>query len=158
MGFTHAYFPTSQFDEYAIQGGTAFARKGDGYLALSASQGLELVSEGRTAFRELRSAGRRNVWVCQVGRAASDGDFAAFQQKVLAQAARVEGLKVEMQTLRGDSLAFDWSGPFLRNGEEQALGGFPHYQNPYTTAELPCDQMEIKTDDYILRLDFSDSL
>ncbi len=158
MGFTHAYFPTSSFDEYALQGEWAFARKGEGYLALFSSGGLELVSEGRTALRELRSSGRQNVWLCQVGRAAIDGDFAAFQQKVLGQALKVDGLSVEVQTLRGDALAFNWSGAFLRNGEEQTLSGFAHFDNAFTTVEYPCRQMEIKTDDYLLRLDFSDSL
>nr|HMN60535.1 hypothetical protein [Anaerolinea sp.] len=158
LGFTHAYFPTAHFDEYALQGNTAFSRKGDGYLAISASQGLELVMEGRTAFRELRSAGRQNAWLCQVGRAALDGDFASFQQKVLAQETRVDGLRVEVRTLRGEMLALDWSGPFLRDGVEQVLEGFPHFDNPYTRAEFPCRQMEIKTDDYLLRLDFNDSI
>ena len=114
--------------------------------------------EGRAAFRELRSAGRQNAWLCQVGRAALDGDFASFQQKVLAQETRVDGLRVEVRTLRGDTLALDWSGPFLRDGVGQALEGFPHFDNPYTRAEFPCRQMEIKTDDYLLRLDFSDSI
>ena len=68
---------------------------------------------------------------------------------------RVEGLKVEWQTLRGEKLAFDWQGPFLRNGEEQALSGFKHFENPYTTVDFPCEQMEIKTEEYVLRLDFS---
>ena len=58
LGFTHAYFPTAEFDEYAVRGNTAFARKDNGYVALTASQGLELVKQGRTAFRELRSYGR----------------------------------------------------------------------------------------------------
>ena len=37
MGFTHAYFPVYAFDEYALQRGWAFARKGDGYLAITVS-------------------------------------------------------------------------------------------------------------------------
>ncbi len=59
MGFTHAYFPTVEFDEFILRGSTAFARQGSGYIALTASQGLEMVSQGRTAFRELRSYGQK---------------------------------------------------------------------------------------------------
>ena len=156
LGFTHAYFPTYEFDEYVLRGNTAFARKGDGYIALSASQGLALVERGRTAFRELRSEGRNAIWVCQMGRAATDGDFAAFQEKVLAQSMKLDGLQVEFQTLRGELLSFGWEDPLLVNGEVQPLSGFKHFENPFSTAELPCDQMEIRTEEYLLRLDFRD--
>ena len=55
MGFTHAYYPVHSFDEYVLRDGWAFARRGEGYLALTAAQGIELVHRGSTAFRELRS-------------------------------------------------------------------------------------------------------
>jgi len=42
----------------------AFARKGDGYLALMASTGLEQVISGLDAYRELRSYGQDTVWLC----------------------------------------------------------------------------------------------
>ena len=56
MGFTHAYFPLYAFDEHALRDGWAFARKGAGYLALTAAQGLALTTQGDNAYRELRSA------------------------------------------------------------------------------------------------------
>ena len=56
LGFTHAYFPARVFDEHAFQGGWAFARTGDGYLALTAARGFEFITTGPTAYRELRSA------------------------------------------------------------------------------------------------------
>ncbi len=61
LGFTHAYFPIFAFDEHAIRDGWAFARKGDGYLAITAAQGLELITQGDNAYRELRSHGTQNV-------------------------------------------------------------------------------------------------
>ena len=84
LGYTHAHFPIAALDEHVIREGWAFARKGDGYLALKASQGFTLVKSGNSAYRELRSMGQENVWLCQVGRAAQDGTFAEFQDKVLA--------------------------------------------------------------------------
>ncbi len=155
MGFTHAYFPTYEFDEYVIRDGTAFARKGEGYLALTATHGLELLESGRTAWRELRAWGS-GAWVCRLGRAALDGDFAAFQESVLAKPVSAEGLQLTLETLRGEQVSFGWEGPLLVNGKAQALNGYPHYENPYTTATLPCEEMEIHTGEYILKLDFSD--
>ena len=155
MGFTHAYFPVVEFDEYTLSAGWAFARKGNGFLALTASQGFDLVKEGRTALRELRSYAAQNVWLVHMGRAAPDCDFAEFQEKILALKVTFAGLSVACQTLGGDSLAFNWEGPLLLNGQEQPMKGFKHFENPYCTADLPAEKMEILFNQYLLRLDLS---
>jgi hypothetical protein len=159
MGFTHAYFPVHAFDEHVLRDDTdghmwAFARTGEGYLALTAAQGLELVTRGDSAYRELRSHGQHNVWLCHMGRAALDGGFIDFQDKVLALDVTFEGLALRCATLRGETLAFGWEGPLLRNGEEQPITGFKHYENPYCVAELPADQLEIRFGDQLMRLNF----
>jgi len=160
MGFTHAYFPTYAFDEYVLRDGAdgrlwAFARKGQGYLALTASQGFLLVKRGLYAFRELRSYGQHNVWLCHMGRMALDGEFGTFQDKILALDLTFDELSIRCNTLRGQVLSLDWQGPFLRDGREQPLTGFRHYENPYTAAELPCTRMEILREGEVLRLDLS---
>ncbi len=156
MNLTHAYFPSIEFDEYILRGKTAFGRKGSGYIALTAAQGLEMVKSGKTAFRELRSYGNQNVWICQMGQESTDGDFYQFQEKVMALEIQVNGLAVSCETLRGDRLQFGWGDPLTRNDEVIPLAGYQHFDNPFTTTELPCHQMEIKTNDYLLRLDFGD--
>jgi hypothetical protein len=160
MGFTHAYFPAYAFDEYLLRDGAdgrrwAFARQGEGYLALTAAQGLELVSAGDNAYRELRSYGPQNAWLCHMGRAALDGDFVAFQEKILALDVTIEGLSVRCETLRGESLLFGWEGPLLRDGEEQPITGLKHYENPYCVADLPATELEIRYGTQAMRLDFS---
>ncbi len=155
MGFTHAYFPLYAFDEHVIRDGWAFARKGDGYIALTAAQELKPMTRGTNAFRELRSYGQHNVWLCHLGRAAQDGSFNEFQDKILKLDIQFEGLSVRCPTLRGDTLQFAWEGPFSVNGKEQPLSGFKHYENPYCTADWPADQMDIRFRSYSLTLDFS---
>jgi hypothetical protein len=162
LGFTHAYFPTWAFDEYVLRDSErvnghvwAFARKGEGYLALTAARGLEFITRGDNAFRELRSYGLHNVWVCHAGRAALDGDFAQFQDKILALDMVFEELGVRCATLRGDTLAFGWQGPLTRNGKEEPIASFKHYDNPYCAAELNAEQMEIHFGDQLMRLDFA---
>lgn len=154
MGFTHAYFPTYAFDEYAIRGDWAFARKGEGYLALGASQGLSLIKRGPSAYHEVRSYGTRNVWACQMGRAALDGDFDAFQNRVLQTTFEVEELSVTFDTLRGETLKFGWDDPLRRDGVEQPITGFKHYENPYCVEELPVEKMDIGFGEYLMRLEF----
>ena len=160
MGFTHAYFPIPSFDEHAIVKGAdghpwAFVQKGPGYLALTAAQGLTLIRRGPSAYRELRSCGQHNVWLCHMGRAAQDGSFGDFQRQVLALDVNWQELAVRCSTLRGDALSFGWKEPFMVNGKEQPITGFKHYENPYCVADLPALQMEIRSSEYMLRLHFA---
>jgi hypothetical protein len=152
MGFTHAYFPTAAFDEYTLRDGWAFARKGDGYLALTAAQGMELITRGDQAFRELRSYGHQNTWLGLMGRSAWDGDFEKFQSEVLALPMDLNPDGATLQTLRQQAVRFGWRGPLLVDGAEQPLAGFPHYENPYATTELDAEIMEIWYQDQVLRL------
>ncbi len=157
MGFTHAYFPTVAFDAYAIREDAqghpwAFAQKGSGYLALTAAQGFTLMTQGPGAYRELRSPGARNVWLCAMGRAALDGEFETFQESVLALPVAFGKLGVTLTTLRHESLAFGWEGPLLRNDQPEPLADFKHYENPYCVTELRAPQMEIQSENYLMRL------
>lgn len=152
LGFTHAYFPVYAFDEYAVHDSWAFARLGNGYLALTATQGLELITQGDNAYRELRSYGQHNVWLCQMGRSAQDGDFDEFKQAVLGLRLDGDELSLRATTLRGETLAFGWEGPLLVNESEEPISGFKHYDNLYCVADLPASQMEISLGDQMMRL------
>ncbi|MBI1297330.1 hypothetical protein GC175_20510 [bacterium] len=154
LGFTHAYFPTYAFDEYAFGAGWAFARVGTGYAALWAAQGFDFVKSGQDAYRELRSVGRNNAWVCQMGNAGLDGDFAQFQQSVIAQPLQTDIHSVTWQTIRGDRLHLPWDGDIARNGENVGWDTLPHHQSPYAHAELPALHMDIGIGSEVMRLDF----
>ena len=165
FGFTHCYFPTATFDEYALLGGWAFGRLGDGYVALTNSHGITMTAEGRYALRELRAAGKSQCWVVQMGRAALDGDFVAFQTKVLALPLRFGEVRsphgadsakgeVNFTTLRGDALRFGWSGSLHVNEAAMLLHGFPHYENAYTTTEVGSGTMVVAWGDDGVQLDF----
>jgi hypothetical protein len=157
MGYTHAYFPVSAFDAYCIredvQGRSwAFARKDEGYLALTATQGFTLMTQGPGAYRELRSPGRRNVWLCHMGRATLDGEFEAFQESVLALPVTFDDLAVTLATLRHETLTFGWEGLLLRNDQPEPLANALHYENPYCSVALRAAQMEIQSTNYLMRL------
>jgi len=154
LGFTHAYYPAAAFDETARQDKWAFARKGQGYLALYAAQGFEFVTQGQTAFRELRSAGRENVWVCHMGQALLDGTFEEFQTKILAMELATDQLSVSLKSLRGDTLTFGWEAPLHINGEQQPLDRARHIENPYCIVDLPALQMDIVLGEQGVRLKF----
>jgi hypothetical protein len=162
LGFTHAYFPAWAFDEYMLRDAErgngrvwVLARKGEGYLALTAARGLEFITQGDNAYRELRSYGQYNVWLCHTGRAALDGDFSSFQDKILALNVNFGELSVRCATLRGETLAFGWEGPLMRNDQVEPIAGFKHYDNPYCVADLPASQMEIRYGEQAMRLSFA---
>jgi hypothetical protein len=155
MGFTHAYFPIYAFDEYAIKDDRwAFARLGEGYLALMASAGFRLIHHGQYAYRELRSDSLNNIWFCHLGRKQLDGDFEEFQQKVLALPITFNKDSIQCTTLRDEILFFSWEGPFLRDEQEQPISGFKHYESPFVSADYPCKQMDIAFGEDLLRLNF----
>ena len=155
LGFTHAYFPAVTFDEYQLEGNWAFARKGKAYLALTAACGLEFITHGQTAFRELRSFGAQNIWLCHMGQELLDGSFEDFQQKISALNVTFDHLSLRFNNLRGDALSFGWEGPFIVNDQEQPLSGVKHYENPYCIADLPASQMDILFQEEGIRLKFS---
>ncbi|MBE0697602.1 MAG: hypothetical protein IH586_11835 [Anaerolineaceae bacterium] len=157
MDFTHAYFPTSEFDEFNIDGNTAFARKDDGYIALTAMNGLELIISGPSAYREIRSIGKKNIWICEMGRKAIDGSYENFKEKVLNHEKTISDLAFEMKKRNGDILSFGWDTPLLYNGNEQLIRDYLHFDNPYTSTALPGSQINISNSDYLLRLHFGDN-
>jgi hypothetical protein len=158
LGYTHAHFPTTAFDEYTLKRGWAFARKGNAYLALTASGGMTLVESGPGAYRELRSAARQTVWLCQMGRAAEDGSFTEFRKKVLALPVTFDALRASLVSLRGDTVALGWTGPFLVNGTEQPLSGFRHYESPYCTCDLGATEVDIQHGELALRLNLDTAM
>jgi len=154
LNFTHAYFPTVHFDEYVLHDGWAFARKGEGYLALTASGGLTLTTTGEGAYGELRSAGAQTAWFCHMGRAAVDGTFHDFQTSILALDITLAPLAVHATTLRGESIDFGWTGPLLVNETEQPLQHANHYDSPFCVSALGADVMEIRAWQQAMQLDF----
>lgn len=154
MGFTHAYFPAAAFDETHFTQGWAFARVGSGYLALTAARGFDFITTGQTAYRELRSHGRQNTWLCHMGQALLDGSFAEFQQKILAADLQLLEQSARLQTLRGDLIEFGWEGSLRVNGAPQPLDDFPHIENPYCSTSLPASQIDILTARSGMRLNF----
>jgi hypothetical protein len=113
-----------------------------------------LVTRGPSAYRELRSYGQQNVWLCHMGRAGTDGTFEEFREKVQALEVTLDGLSATCHTLRGETLSLAWEGPFLVNGEEQPLHDFKHYEGPFCVADLHAEQMDVRYGEYLLRLHF----
>jgi hypothetical protein len=154
MGFTHAYFPQPAFDDFYFSDDWAFLQKGSGYLALAAANGLNFIRQGPNAYRELRSTGLQNVWVCQLGREAVDGSFAGFRKKILGLPLAWQPAGVRYTSLRGDEITFNWEGPLLIDGVEKSIKVAKHIDGPFGQAEFPASQMDINFGEFAMRLKF----
>lgn len=154
MGFCHAHFPVHEFEEWELTGEWAVARVGQAYVALCCSRPLELIKRGPGAYRELRAAGTEQIWLCMVGREATDGPFCGFRDRIMGLGITWRPLGVTCRTHRDQSLSFGWESPFLVDGAAQPLAEDLHYDGPHCRAEWPCAQMDVQYGDYTLRLSF----
>jgi len=65
-------------------------------------------------------------------------------------------LSARCATLRGDRLSFGWEGAFEVNGEAQRLSGFKHYEGPVCDVELGATEMEVRTANYAMTLQYGE--
>lgn len=173
LPFTHAYFPTERFDEVREVDGWTLGRKGDGYVALwswrptswrdhdpdvtftnGLTEPFDLVAEG----------GADNVWISEVGDAATWGSFDDFAAAVTSAAVTVEprpagadglpgGFDVTYDSPSSGSLAFGTTGPFTVDGDEVALHGDNRFDNPFGTTPFGSPTVTISESGATLALD-----
>ncbi len=153
--YTHAWFPRASFDQVIERGGWILARRGEGYLALWSHRPYAWTREGEWQDREIVAQGKRNVWICELGRQAEDGEFDSFCERILDAPLQVRGLRVRYRSPSQGWLTFGWHGPLRREGRVVPLGRYPRYENPYTTVDFPAGKVEVRAGGHWLRLDGS---
>jgi hypothetical protein len=153
---THAYFPTWAFDEVVEQDGWVFGRAGDGYVALYSHQPYEWITEGPDADQEIAAPGRKNVWICQMGRASIDGSFEEFIASILGAELKIKGLDVTYHTPGIGVIEFNWDDPMKIDGRIFSPWSlsFNRWDNPYTEAAFGSRVFEIEFQGMKLTLDF----
>ncbi len=147
--FTHAYFPRFAFDRIEEKrifpgGGWIFAQKDDAYIALYSHLSYKWQHKGPDAGKEIIALGRRNSWLCLMGRRAVDGSFDEFMEGIVSSKLSVEGLNVDFDAPRIGRVTFGWNEPFTVNGREILLKYYPRWDNPYCTAEFNTNRFQIK--------------
>jgi len=160
--YTHAWFPTEHFDEVRRLGNWTFGRRGDGYVALWSWRAVTWRDPapnpmGLTKPYDLVAAGGAdNVWVSQVGDAATYGSFAAFMDEVGAASPVVEdGYRVRYGAPHVGELAFAAKGPFTVDGHEASLRFDARVENPYSNVAWGSAAWTIRAGGYRLTLDLT---
>ena len=156
--FTHAWLPQAAFDEVVERDGWVLARKGEGYLALRSQRPYRWSEERwRGLPCEVVAEGKENIWVCELGRRACDGDFAAFCQRIVAAPLSFGRLRVRYRSPSQGLLEFGWRGPLRREGVPLSLHGYPRYDNPYAQAGFDPAEITIALGQRRLRLVWADA-
>jgi hypothetical protein len=160
--FTHAWFPKDKFDQVVERNGWIFARKGDGYLGLFSqnpyywkeeSQALGRISP-EDAGREILVPGKKNIWICQMGRKAEDGEFNHFVEKTAAAAVKFNGLEVEFQSPTCGLIRFGWKQDLSVEKVFPSLDEYPRYANPFVQAEFNPAEIEVNAGGDELRINW----
>ncbi len=164
--YTHAFFPQDHFDEVEQTGHWTVGKKGDGYIALWSWRAptwreydaTVLATGGMTKpFDLVAEGGPDNVWVVEVGEK-TDGDFAAWQQRITATEPAVErntsGFVVRWTSPSSGEIAFGSTGPFTVKGETQPLADFPRHSSRFGTIDHLSKTHAVKSDTSKLQLDF----
>jgi len=155
LTFTHAWLPRDQFDEVVERDGWIFARRRDGYLALRSQHPYSWqTGEGDDKGREIIVPGKRNVWICELGRRAVDGEFSEFVERICQAQLSFGRLSVSYHSPSQGHLKFGWRGPLRQDGRAVPLGDYPRYDNPYSRADFPPEKITLRHDDHWLELDW----
>jgi hypothetical protein len=155
LDYTVAVFRRSAFDKVVEDNGWVLARKGDGYVGLWSRQETVWTEDGVFKGEGLIAKGRQNVWICQMGRKAKDGDFQDWCRAISAARVEGEGLSIKFDAPGRGTLTFDWDSSLEVDGRRVGLNNYHRFDNPYTTTPFGNQVYEIAHESRRLKLDFA---
>ncbi|MDQ0915362.1 hypothetical protein QFZ78_001622 [Paenibacillus sp. V4I5] len=155
LHWIHVHVPRVAFDEVEEEGNYLFLRKSEVYISLFIHNGYDWTEDGEYARREIRSQGRCNAVICEVGDDMSIPDFATFRRTILQN--RVVFDPVNMQlSYRSSSvgeLSMDKSKRTV-NGEKVTFP-YPTYNGPYMFSAFNSGIIEVRSNEKKSTYDFN---
>ncbi len=156
----HAYVPRAAFEEVVEEKGILFVRAGRAYGALRLLSGYRWSREGEWSDREIVSEGARHGVVCEAGREADFGSFAAFRNEIAGNLVRfdVERMELEYSSRCAGLLRIDTRGGRWLDGVSARLD-YPAYDSPWLRAPWEGSLVELQAGEGQppLLLDFSET-
>ncbi|MFX0071740.1 MAG: hypothetical protein ACFFAO_11685 [Candidatus Hermodarchaeota archaeon] len=140
--YTHAWLPKDNYDEVIEKNGWIFARKGDGYLALWSEQPYYWQTEGDYKDIEVIAESDENVWICEMGRRATNGPFWSFVNRISNSLVLRCGEYILYNSPSQGFIKYCWDN-VSQNCKPVKLNDYPRYQNPYSYVNFPAGQISI---------------
>jgi len=131
LPYTVAAFPRQKFDAVIEELGWILARKGKGYIAFRSQQPVTWTSDFVFDTEGLIARGRQNVYICQLGREATDGDFEEWCHKITSSKVICEDLSVTYDAPGLGEIHFGWEETLTCEEQELSLRNYPRFDNPY---------------------------
>jgi len=154
--YSHAYFPTKQFDETSQEAGWLFGRRGGGFIALAAFPASQTSTDSAWTGIEWISRSHDSAWICIVGNAASDGSYERFKRRVAGAKAAYSHGKLLYSDSSATQLSFGWDGDFVINGRPEPLTDYPRLEAPFGSVGWGQTHFTIKAGTEQYRIDLSD--
>jgi hypothetical protein len=153
-GFTVAVFHRSAYDQVVENNGWVFGRKGNAYIALRSQAPAQWSAKGVLGGEGLIADGRKNIWICQMGRLALDGPFLAWTEKIAAAPLTYAGLSVHYRGPGLKDAKVSWDDPLTVGSAAVETTGYPRFDNPYCRSEWGSGIYPIRFKGQSLTLDF----
>jgi hypothetical protein len=151
---TLAVLRRALFDEVSQTSCWTFARKGRAYLALWSQAATSWSDNGVFGGDGLVAEARQNIWICQLGREAVDGPFAAWTDRIAAAPLKASGLSVNYRAPGIGDISFGWDEPLLVNHRPESLTNYARFDNPYCVSPYGSARYEIAHAGHRLLVDF----
>jgi hypothetical protein len=157
LPYTVAAFPRQRFDTVIEDRGWILARKENGYIALRSQHPTVWTHDFVFDTEGLIAQGRQNIYLCQLGRQAIDGDFDGWCQKITSSSVLFKHLAVTYDAPGLGEIHFGWEQPLTRDRHEMPLRSYPRFDNPYCQTAYNSGVYEISFENEHLHLTFQET-
>jgi hypothetical protein len=152
---TLALFRRQSFDEVTQAAGWTFGRKGKAYVALYSQQPVRWSDKDVFGGEGLVASGRQNAFICQLGREAVDGPFAAWTKRIAGAALAATPSSIKYAAPGLGQVQFAWDGPLTVDGKTVVLNNYLRFDNPYAKVPWGQSRYELRHAGHHLIIDFA---
>ncbi len=161
--YTHAYFPQWAFDDVVQEGKWTFGQKGDAYVALYSFEHTQWMPNEKDPDNpyELRSTGKKNAYILELGSTEEYASFEAFKTAILAASVQVKqeamGFDISYDSPSRGLMTVAWEGDMMAGEVKVDLGPFKRFDNEFCTQDFGTKITTITYGGQTLVLNFNDN-
>jgi len=151
LNYTHAYFPSEQFDTTYIFDNYIFGKKGETYCTFIGANNFEYCDEAKD---DIMQKGKQTFWITEAGSKREDDLFEAFTRRIKNNEVHfdVESLNLIYQS-NGKKYKLEYGSDFSIDGKVIDTN-YSRYDSPYVKAKKKDKTITFNLNGKSLFLDF----